>query len=258
MKKKLFSFVVLLAVIMTFAVPSFAEASYVGRVFDNAGFINYEDLEALQGKLYDYYEEYGTEFLVWTDTADFEVSEESVEDLADSIYDEMFDGEPGNECVILVVIDDTLEKDYAYIYTSGEKTRKAISDDAVPYLLGELKSGGKSDRFILFADACGTLLADYAATGKEYKAPFEWGKAILISLVIGFVIAIIVVLVMKGKLKSVRMKDNATDYTVPGSMNITDGHELYLYSTVVATPKPRNDSSSSSGGSSHGGGGGRV
>ena len=192
MKKKLFSFVVLLAVIMTFAVPAFAEASYVGRVFDNAGFINYEDLEALQGKLYDYYDEYGTAFLVYTDTADFEVSEESVEDLADSIYDEMFDGEPGNECVILVVIDDTLEKDYA------------------------------------------------------------------ISLVIGFVIAIIVVLVMKGKLKSVRMKDNATDYTVPGSMNITDGHELYLYSTVVATPKPRNDSSSGSGGSSHGGGGGRV
>ena len=87
MKKKLFSFVVLLAVIMTFAVPSFAEASYVGRVFDNAGFINYEDLEALQGKLYDYYDEYGTAFLVYTDTADFEVSEESVEDLADSIYD---------------------------------------------------------------------------------------------------------------------------------------------------------------------------
>ena len=111
--------------------------------------------------------------------------------------------------------------------------------------------------FPMAVETC-RLLADYAATGKEYKAPFEWGKAILISLVIGFVIAIIVVLVMKGKLKSVRMKDNATDYTVPGSMNITDGHELYLYSTVVATPKPRNDSSSGSGGSSHGGGGGRV
>ena len=117
-----------------------------------------------------------------------------------------------------------------------------------------LRDGGKSDRFVLYTDECIRLLDLYESTGKEYKKPFGWFGAIAISLGIGFVIALIVVLVMKGKLKTVRFRNEATDYTVPDSMNVTDERDLYLYSTVVATPKPKeSSSSSSSSGSSDGG-----
>ncbi|MBQ7810328.1 MAG: hypothetical protein IJ346_05120 [Clostridia bacterium] len=83
---------------------------------------------------------------------------------------------------------------------------------------------------------------------------------IVFSLVAGFVIALISVLVMKGKLKSVRRQPAAKDYLVPGSMNVTSSRDIFLYRNVTKRAKPKESSGSSthtsSSGRSHGGGGG--
>ena len=65
----------------------------------------------------------------------------------------------------------------------------------------------------------------------------------------------------ESQLKSVRYQDQALSYVTPGSLNVTDGRETFLYSAVSRTARPRDTGSSSRGGGSsysggsHGGGG---
>lgn len=77
-----------------------------------------------------------------------------------------------------------------------------------------------------------------------------------VPIILGILLALVIVTAMKGKLKSVRMQDRADDYERPGSMVITAQSDNFLYSNVVATPKPKNDSSSGGSSGSSGGGGG--
>ena len=69
---------------------------------------------------------------------------------------------------------------------------------------------------------------------------------------------------MKSKLKTVRFQAAANSYMKAESMNITESRDLYLYSAVTRTAKPKNDDSggssthTSSSGSTHGGGGGKF
>jgi len=77
-------------------------------------------------------------------------------------------------------------------------------------------------------------------------------------VLVGFGISLIVVLCMKGQMKSVRFKPDAQSYVVPGSMQVTQRVDMYLYSNTVRTARPKNNSSGGSSGRSHGGGGGRF
>lgn len=94
----------------------------------------------------------------------------------------------------------------------------------------------------------------------EYNT-MPWGTYLIISLVIGFIVAFIATAIMKGKLKTVRFQNNARDYVRGGSMNVTVSRDLYLFSTVTRRAKPKSNSSGggrSSSGRSYGGGGGKF
>ena len=254
MKKKILSLILLLAVMLSFALPTFAAYDFDEiRIIDNADFLTEVDYATVYTKLCDASRKYGVELFIYTEKSNVEETDENINRYVRNLYNEIFDNEAGKDCVILYVIDDTAELDLSCIYSNG-KAKAAVNFDAQERLRETLRDGGKSDRFVLYADECIRLLDLYESTGKEYKEPFGWFGAIVLSLGIGFIIALIVVLAMKSKLKTVRFSNNATDYTVPDSMNVTDERELYLYSTVVATPKPKeSDSSSSSSDSSDGG-----
>lgn len=86
-----------------------------------------------------------------------------------------------------------------------------------------------------------------------------------VSVIIGFIIALIAVGVMKSKLKTVRFKTTANSYLKKGSLNITDSSDLFLYRTVNRTAKPKDNEGSggssthtSSSGATHGGGSGKF
>ena len=84
--------------------------------------------------------------------------------------------------------------------------------------------------------------------------------SIIISLVVGAVIALIVTLIMKGQLKSVRYQSAASNYLKAGSMKVTLSREFFLYRNVSKIKKADNNSGGSSthvssSGRSHGGGG---
>ena len=79
--------------------------------------------------------------------------------------------------------------------------------------------------------------------------------SLLIAIGIGFAIAMIIMLILKSQLKSVKPEHGAANYVRPGSMNVTASRDSFLYRTVNRTAKPKNNSSSSSssGGSFSGG-----
>lgn len=64
---------------------------------------------------------------------------------------------------------------------------------------------------------------------------------ILIALAIGFLVAFIVTMVMKSKLKSVRANNAAANYTREGSFDLVESREIFLYKQTTQTRKPQNN-----------------
>lgn len=81
---------------------------------------------------------------------------------------------------------------------------------------------------------------------EDYEQPsgaseFEFTKNILISAVIGLVIALVITGIMLSKMKTVRFQNTARNYVRLNSMAIKRSHDIYLYSNVVKTPRPQNN-----------------
>lgn len=127
--------------------------------------------------------------------------------------------------------------------------REYISDAFLP----ELSEDNYETAFEIYADKSDELI-DMHRNGVSYKAPFKWAKNIMICLVIGLSLALIITMILKSQLNSVASKAEANEYIKSNSMKLTNSYDIYLYSTVTKTSKPKS-SSSSSGGSRSGGGG---
>ena len=157
--------------------------------------------------------------------------------------------------VLLLV---AMEEREWYIYTTGDAydylTDAALDEieDAIVPLLSE---GDYYEAFMTYASLCDKYLT-MGQEGNIYHGTFPWGQNIVIALAVGLVVALIVVSSMKAKLKTVRPRREAHEYTRPGSMNVTRSRDLFLYRTVSRRPKPKDSSSGRSGGSSSGGRGG--
>ena len=139
-------------------------------------------------------------------------------------------------------------------YNPGSKRNlnDAAKDEIREYVTSDLTNGNYVTAFTKFADKTAQIAGAIDEDGGRTKASFPWGKRILISLVIGIILAVIICLIIKSQLKSVAMKSNAADYVREGSLNITSQSDRFLYSHVTKTAKPKNNSSSSGGGGSSG------
>ena len=115
-------------------------------------------------------------------------------------------------------------------------------------IVDELSAGEYYEAFAEYATLC-----EYEIEGERNGFPFEFGKSLLVSLFIGIVVAFIATGIMRSKLRSVRSRTGAREYTVPGSMQLTRSGDLFLYRTLNRRHKPQQSSSGSRGG----GGGGR-
>ncbi len=60
-----------------------------------------------------------------------------------------------------------------------------------------------------------------------------------VSLLIGLLVGFLIINGIASKNKSVRMQENATVYTRPGSMNITGSADNFLYKNIDRTEKPK-------------------
>lgn len=77
-------------------------------------------------------------------------------------------------------------------------------------------------------------------TTPGFLESIDW-TVVLISIGIGLLIGLITVLVMRSQLKSVRPKNAAADYVVPGSFRLRHSRDIFLYRNVTRTARPKNN-----------------
>lgn len=109
------------------------------------------------------------------------------------------------------------------------------------------------DEYLARAEAGDPVRGDYSSAGGSSVSGI--GTTILICLGISAVIAMIVCLILRGKMKSVRKGTHADAY-VTGSLNLTASRDQYTHTTETRTKIEHESSDSSGGGSSACSGGG--
>ncbi len=193
----------------------------------------------------------------------------STTEYADDFYDYNNYGIGENKSGVLLLIN-MEERDW-YISTCGFGIT-AFTDAGIEYIGNEikpyLKDSEYSKAFETYAELCDKFITQ-AKTGEPYdnknlpKKPFTIVLEIVISIAIGIAIAFTVGAVMKSQLKTVKRKAQATDYVDRDSLNITNSNEMFIFSRINRTAKPKEGNSGSSthqssSGTTHGGGGGKF
>ena len=248
--------VTLLTVLLTAALtlPVFANDTLV---VDDADLLFFDEEQELTDALLDIRYLYEMDVVVVTTNTLYGKTPRAY---ADDYYDENGYGYDG---VLLLI---SMEDNDWYISTCGAAIT-AFNDDGIDYIAEQIvpyfSDGDFYGGFMEFAWLCESFLSQYES-GEAYdagnlpKEPFPVGKCLLGCAIGAAVIALIVVLILKGQLKSVKMKSAASDYVVDGSLQLTQSNEFFLYHTISRVEKPKNNNGTHmyGGGHSHGGGGG--
>lgn len=262
MKKKVFALLFAVILCVSFVLPVTATSNNE-RVVDDALLLSYDEFKDLSMILDEISERQQFDVVVHTTN---DTDGLYIRDYADDFFDYNGYGYGSNYdgCVLVI---DMSQRDW-WISTCGYGIN-ALTDAGIDYIgdkiESDLSNGYYYDAFVAYAELCDDYVTQ-ARNGRAYdsgnlpKEPYNWAFGIFGSLVAGFVIALIVVLVMKSKLKSVRRQPAAKDYVVAGSMNVTTSRDIFLYRNISRRAKPKESSGSSthtsSSGRSHGGGGG--
>ncbi len=244
--KKIFALLTAVIIMCAAAFPVYADTE-VDYVLDTAGILSFAEERNLEEKIAAAKEKYGCDIGIYT--VDF--GSETVSDYEALCYAEDYYNYAGfaDNGILLMIFFDNDGRGGSRIATAGECID--IFDDDLLYEIEDNYYTYLSDRdyynaALSFVSDCSDEITNY------YSFNSIW---FLLAPGIGVVIALISVSSMKGQLKSVRSKPNASDYTKSGSMKLTASSDVFLYRRVTKTPKPQNNSS---GGSSHTGSGGRT
>ena len=245
MLKRLFSLILALALCLSLAVS--VGAAQLPRLVDAADLLYDWEEEQILERLDQVSRELQVDLVIVTMES---LGGYSADGVIEAFYDEYGYGYGINRdgvCLLVAMA----ERDYRILangFGADAITLSEIYDigDDVAYYLTD---GDYAEAFDTFIDAC-----IYEIRVQVNGVPFNFGLSLLVSLVIGFVVALIATGIMAAKLRSVRGQSAARDYIKPGSMHIKRSADIFLYRTVDRRHKPRD---SSSGSRSHGGGGGR-
>ena len=251
---------ILLLALVLLAVPVAAQSNLI---LDDEGLLEAYDVDNLEKVYSEFAQIHGfTPAVVTTES----FGGLSAEEFAGQCYDLQNYPEDG---VLLLV---SLSEGQWYILTNGECYHRisdwdaeAIGEELVPML----RDGTYYAAFLKFPELAAEVfnanepVEDWIEP--EYTPNFpapkkSYGKTVAICMAVGMVIGLITVGIMASQMKSVRQQHGAADYVRPGSMKITHSRDIFLYSHVSKTARPKSNSSGGShgGGGSRGGAGGRI
>lgn len=233
--KKVFITLLTLIMLGTFCTVNAVAAEGLRYVIDEANLLTEEQETALNSRFEKIKKEYDVELVVLTVES---IGDMEIADFADDYYDYNGYGEDG--ALLLVSVEDG-----RYVSTTGSCIDAIDVDELGSEISDLLDDEDYVEAFNSFAD--------YYEAGKAFK----FGKSLIISIVIGLIIAFIVTSSMKGKLNSVRMQSAAANYVKVGSFDLSDSRDIFLYRHVTRRERPKSNNSSthtSSSGRTHGGG----
>lgn len=233
--KRIYSFIIALIMILTLT----AVADSTPRLVDGAELLSAEEYQNVLEKLDRVSERNDADVVIVTTESLGRYN--YIEDCAMDFYD--YAGYSDDGMIFLIALDSrewTMLACGKLIESITDKEIAAIEDEVVPYL----SDGDYETAFLLFTEKI-----DYYAD-HEIVEVFDPVATLLLSLIIGAIIALIVVLIMRSQLKSVKSQDKADNYIKANSFELTESRDLFLYKNIIRRERPKNNSGGSSSGGS--------
>ena len=256
--KKLLSCVLLTLLLFTLFLPVYASFENPSIV-DEAGYLMQSELDSLSKELDKVREKYNFEVAIYTES---DMTSSTAEESADDIYDyQGFGAGENDDGIMLYICSDTRE----YHFTTHGKGLRYFNVNGLAYLESKVVPHlSENDYYEAFEEYIETTdeLLQMAKDGKPYNEK-QYSMKYLFGVIIVCLIAplLIAFWMMKRKLKKMKTaveNDYAANYIKPGSMRIDTSRDLFLYSRITKTEKPKSNSGThtSSSGRTHGGRGG--
>ena len=180
-----------------------------------------------------------------------------IEDFADDYFDYNAMGADYDGSGILFVLS-MYDREWAIstagkaMYAFTDYGQEELMDNLSPYL----GSDKYYDAFLTYTRICDNYLQQYdngsaIDINNTYHSQTDYLKLLLISILGGFGIALVPILIMKSQLHTVHSKANASGYQSHQGLNMISHEDRFVTSRVTHTPIPQNNDSSRGGG--HGG-----
>ena len=244
---------------LTLTVLSFAAEFENPPIIDEAEYLSESQLAELTEKFEAIRQKYDFEVAVYTE---YEMTSYDAMSSADDIYDYAGYGAGENDDgIMLYICSDTRE----YHFTTHGKGLEYFNENGLAYLESKVVPHlSENDYYEAFEEYIETTdeLLQMAKGGKPYNEK-QYSMKYLFGVIIVCLIAplLIAFWMMKRKLKKMKTaveNDYAANYIKPGSMRIDTSRDLFLYSRITKTERPKSSSGThtSSSGRTHGGRGG--
>ncbi len=278
MKRKLLAFLVC-AVLLAACIPSVLASETRPMVVDNASLFSQEEHDVLEAYALTLRQEYEMDIVILTvDT----MNREHPQNYADDYYDSHGYGYDADGSGMIFLL--SLEERDLYISTCGDAIY-ALTDygidattlEVLPYF----SEGDYYRGFYTWLDILEPYLEAYRnGTPIDSEADYSDGyyhgdreetvyyetdssPSLLLALIIGLAAASVTILIMRFTMNTKRPQRSAGSYLISGSYQLRTQRDIFLYSNVTKTARPK-DNGGSGGGSSvhrsssgrrHGGGG---
>ena len=256
MKKRILAFAAAVMVLaLSLCVFSLAavkpETRQVPRLVDKANLIDEEDEKRLLERLDSLSEQYQFDFVAATVKT---TGGKEIVEFSDDYFDYNGFGYGKDDSGVALII--SMNPRIVYISGCGEGTKYFDYGDAqkiIDVFYGDLKAGNYAAVVDTFIDEAQRSV-EFGRNGVPFSYRLQtllpnWMVTLLAPVVIGIALAFATVSFMTKGLKSVRKKESAADYVVPGSMRLTRNEDVFLYSNVSKSAKVQDNSDSSSGSS---------
>ncbi|MBE6756281.1 MAG: TPM domain-containing protein [Ruminococcaceae bacterium] len=277
--KKFLSVILAVFIFVLFAPTAFAQGEFI---VDDADLLT-DDMEfTLASQISSVQAQYGIDVVIHTTMS---IGYEDIHSYAENFYLSNGYAEDGLVFVINLNNNEVGNRDF-YTYYQGavydtfgneayDSDYGTVNSAVLPYLSGEdyysafteylrLTEGYLSGEITYSDDGYYDDDYDDNYYDSDYyydSTPSNSGYFIkeLIVIAVAAIVAFIVVSVMKSKMNTAVIKNEASDYVKAGSMNVTKRLDVFTHRHITKTAKPKNNSSSGSrsGGGFSGGGGGR-
>ncbi len=226
-------------------------------IIDDAGYLMQSELVSLSKELDKVRGKYGFEVAIYTES---DMTSSTAEASADDIYDYNGYGAGENDDgIMLYICSDTRE----YHFTTHGKGLEYFNKNGLIYLeskvLPYLEDDNYYKAFSVYIETADELLS-MAREGNPYN---EKNLKYIVGVVLACLLAPLLLAYIMMKRKLTKMKtavenDYAANYIKSGSMRVDTSRDLFLYSRITKTERPKSTSGThnSSSGRTHGGRGG--